>query len=216
MESNGAQNRNQDPSLTVETANVRLNHLTYDAREVVERSRRQDDLKLYMQVMLIQGCYNYGVNKMVKALGPQKSGFTNDEPLSAMMEGGLRPWVMKNPIRQVEFSKKAIWNLYRIDSLVLVSDFGVRLERLVELLGRLSNESLEEIAWDTGLTTMPIFMSEMEQFFAMVEQSVRELNSSHTVVIDSVKPVDPTLMKVAEAGLADLRMIGDMEKKNRT
>ena len=222
MEIGTTHHRDQDPGVDVVQVTVRLKHLTYDAREVVERSRRPDDLTLYWQVMLIQNCYNYGVNRMAKVLGPQKAKkdrdpvFTNEEPLSLMMERGLPVWVTKDPIHRVEFSKKAIWNLYQVDSLVLVSDFGVRLERLVELLGKISQESIEEIAVDTGRSTMPIFLSEMEQFFASVEESARDLKEARAAEVTPQTRVDPVHLAVAEKALEDLRMMGEMEKKSRS
>lgn len=222
----------QNPDAPIQDVELRLNHLTYEAREVINRSQRRDDLNLYWQVMLIQICYNYGVEKVFRALGMQKPGkkgrdvtWVNEFSLREMMidmvkldDLGRSRWVLKDPIHDVNFNKeklkgKAIRNLYRLDRLVLVSDFGIRLERLVEMLEDISDESLEGVAADVGRTTMPILLAEMERFFDMVKQSVQELKNSHMVVIEPTKPVDPVLLKVAETGLAELR---DMEKKDRT
>lgn len=183
---------------------VKMRHLTYDARTVIERSKKSDNLTLFWQIWLMLKCYNHGKEYVSKVLD-----LSSEASLLPVVSGefGHKTWA--KPFNDMKFSAKMIWNLFLVDRLVLVSDYGVPLDRINNYLERLSQETVEELAAQTGKLRMSFFMTEVEEFFGTIEDSRQRLEkaSEDPYYIEPTVPVDPAANALLKQSLADIQSI---------
>lgn len=182
----------------------RLPHMTYDARMVIERSGKKDNLTLYWQVWLVLKCFNHGAEYVLKVILLSKESSL----LSVVQEEfGYKTWL--HPHRHVKFSMKAIWNLYLLDRSLIVADHNVPLDRVSDYMERLSQEMIDRMIEDEDRTTLSLLMLKIEVIFDEVEATERRMAVAHEkeYVIEPIEPVDPTANAMLQKALEDIQSI---------
>jgi hypothetical protein len=105
----------------------------------------------------------------------------------------------------VLFSPRAIWNMYLIDSTMMAADYSVRIEILAQYLDRISAETIGALASEKGHIRMAFVLSEIEEYFGIVEESAKTLAHTEEVRTEPTREVDPEAVKVLENALGALR-----------
>lgn len=217
----------------------RLRFLSHDARDVIDRSRRQDDLTLYFQAQLITLCCNYGAERVLGVLRPAKvtaeeagetgtwaevpgkkkrksvsreMRFANDETLTQVFQKGLPKW-LKDPVRNVTLSPRAVRNLYYIDQHLLGADWTVRVEVMASLLDRISDRTLEELVAECSYPRMSGILADIEAYLGGVQKTAEELAAAPEATVLQGTPVTPEGLKAFDDALKEFRESQGEEEK---
>ena len=127
-------------------------------------------------------------------------------------------WTKKrvgDTFRSVAFDYRAMWNLYLIDSLMLISDYTVRFEELVSLLERMDGTTISEMASGMGQVRMYNVMNRMEEHLGRAQSERKLLEESSEIVIEPAQPVDPKSNKILQTAVNELKEFGKLEELER-
>jgi len=206
----------------------RLRFLSHEARDVIVRSNRGDDLNLYFQTQLLTLCCNYGGERVLGILRPSKPAateetgtwaempgkkgrkrstnqathFSNDETLMQVFQRGLPQW-LKKPIRNVVMSPRAIQNLYLVDQQLLGADWTVRVEVMANLLDQVSRSTLEEIVAECSYPRMSAVLADVEAYLSEIRRSAEELAKAPEIVVEPARPVSQRALDAFDAALKE-------------
>jgi hypothetical protein len=205
-----------DPIQKLMDSPERMTHITHDAREVVDRLNRKDDLNVWWQMRLMEHVYRIGQNLVVEKMTPGKKDVKEEWINKTMREllifrSTELSKCMPDGARKVDFSVKATRNLQRIDQMVLSTDYTVRLHVLGQYLDDISDEALTEIIEGLGHVQMYIMFSRLEGFFAAIDEDQRRMAQAREYQVEPRRQSTPEGLAFLERAIDDLQSLPKRE-----
>jgi hypothetical protein len=192
--------------IRIEEANVSLNYITHDARNVLKLIGNPRT-KLYWQVLLMQDCYNYNttsVHNIIKSKAKTEAKFEDIFKAAAPLIHKLTQH--HNAI----FSPRAMLNLFTLDRSIVTADYTVRLDDLAAKLDQLDGESVNGIIETSGRCGMNLLILKIEEFANERSRMLEETRRQSQIKLPEYKPATEegkSLMRQMAQDLKDAKEI---------
>ena len=200
---------------TLQKSDLRLRHLTRDARKIVNGMGLRD-LTIFYQVILMEYCYNHtpvSIENKLKEKRNETPAIGDNALITKLSEQSS--FRMPKAKRFASFNLNGIMNLYTLDRSIVVADYGVDLEDLASELNGITPQLLSE--WLGTVTKekmpMPIVLCELQEFLDIMKGTEEELESKMLVDVPQYKPMDESAREMLQKALDELRKTQEMMQK---
>ena len=167
---------------SVEGLDLQLTYLTHDARRIMNELGLQG-LNLYWQVKLMECLYNYN-SLTVSEIIRDKARKLPGHPGYNILREAMKFLGTRKQYNHVVFTQRAMRNLYRLDRIILLADYTVKMDVLATTLDKLDDDDLGEILSTVNKCGMGLLLIKIEEYIGGRERQRRELERN-----EDVKPV---------------------------
>jgi hypothetical protein len=192
--------------LDIESADVPLLHVTHDTRRIMNDVGMSQPVRLFHAVLLMQSAFNHGANLVAACI---KNAANQDPGLPAhnMIAQALHGIERRKKFNNAVFTPEAMLNLYKLDQLVVTSDYTVRLDNLADVLGRLDDEDMEQIIVSTERCGMNLLLIKIEDYVGNRDTQRAEGMRVAQYRMQEVKPTAPQTRELLQQTIDDLRLL---------
>ena len=194
-----------DDKTFLEGWDVELRYLTRDARRALKELGISGGMTIHRQTLLMEYCYNYNPNKVVKMLSDIRGvgGMTPNTMIDNLKNASIR---MGPQQHRADFSANGTKNLYLMDRSVTAADYSIRLEELADIMNTISRSTL--MAWMDvidGRLSMPIAFYRLQEYVSENKEEREQVKKMMAFSVPKHEVMDDESRKVLRGVLEEIR-----------